>query len=48
MWLAVEGSLATSGNRHKQWARATYKYLYNLVASPLAGKFRISLVPHLI
>ena len=46
MWLAVEGSLATSGNRHKQWARTTYKYLYNLLASPLAGKLCISLVPY--
>jgi len=46
MWLAVEGSLVTSGSRHKKWARATYKYLYSLLASPLAGKLCISLVPY--
>jgi len=46
LWLAVDGSLVSSGSRRKQWARTTYKYLYSLLASPLAGKLCISLVPY--
>ena len=46
LWIATQGTLASAGSRYKLWARTTYKYFYNLAASPLAGKLCISLVPY--
>ena len=41
----VEGNIGSSDTRKQEWAKVTFRYLYDLFSSPLSAGLNISLIP---